>query len=538
MIGFVTNASFIDANNMDGLRKALAKDFSLIYCFNLRGDQRTKGDVSRAEGGKIFGSGSRTPVAITLFIRSPKRKGESNIYYFDVGEYLSREEKLRIISNFKSMKQIEWQKIIPNNAGDWIEKRNEEFGKFIAISQSKTEPGIFSEVMPGIVSARDPWVYNFSLESLKNNMSKTIDFYNSETQRNKKSNAAKLKVESFVAKDKKLISWSSNLFSFAKRGILSSFDKSKVKTAIYRPFTKCGLYYCSMFITRPSRWDSVLPTLNHPNVFLTVTGSGANQFSVFISNTIVDFNFTTPTQCIPMFTYENTDRGEGSDLLDPERKPDKQGYIKWEAITDFAIQIFQKSYDDNKLNKEDIFYYIYALLHSPTYKERYQNDLKKMLPRIPIAKDFWSFSKNGRELAAFHLNYETVAPFNLQEMVSEGAPKKDGERYRVNEIGMKFPKVKKDEDRTTIIYNQYVTLKGIPLEAYDYVVNGKSAIEWIMERYAVTTDKESGIKNDPNEWSDDPRYIVDLVKRIVTISLETNRIVASLPKLELLEEQK
>lgn len=284
----------------------------------------------------------------------------------------------------------------------------------------------------------------------------------------------------------------------------------------------------------------LFPDTNKENIVITVIGQVVRKgFSVLVTKDLPDYGFLDTNQCFPLYHYEVPESGGStSDLFRSPEKPDKDGYVKRDAISDLALERFQSAYDDRKLSKTDIFYYIYGLLHSPIYRSKYQNDLKKMLPRIPFAKDFWGYSKKGRELAEVHLNYESIEPFNLTEEIKEGAPKKAKELYRVNEAGMKFPKAKKEEDRTTIIFNQFVTLKGIPESAYEYVVNGKPAIEWIMERYAVTTDRDSGIKNDPNEWSDDPRYIVDLVKRIVRVSLETNRIVSELPKFELIEEKK
>ncbi|MFN9068029.1 MAG: type ISP restriction/modification enzyme, partial [Bdellovibrionales bacterium] len=245
-------------------------------------------------------------------------------------------------------------------------------------------------------------------------------------------------------------------------------------------------------------------------------------------------------QCFPLYYYEKFDE-ETPDMLKPNQKPDKHGYIRRNAITDFALEKFQTDYSDKKINKEDIFYYVYGVLHSPTYLAKYQNNLKKMLPRIPLCRDFWGFSKSGRELAKWHLNYESIAPYPLKEEIKPSAPRKEKDLYRVTDSEMKWPKEKKVADKTKIIFNEYVTLSEVPLEAYNYIVNGKSALEWVMERYAITVDlnakgEGSGIKNDPNEWSDDPRYIVDLVKRVVRVSIETNKIISALPTLDIIEE--
>ena len=214
----------------------------------------------------------------------------------------------------------------------------------------------------------------------------------------------------------------------------------------------------------------------------------------------------------------------------PIPKPVTEEYTRKEAITDAGLAHFQTHYDDTSISKEDLFYYVYGILHSPKYREKYAADLKKMLPRVPLAPDFWAFSKAGRELAHWHLDYEQVEPWPVEEERKPQGDMDDFTYYHVEK--MRFPK---KGERGTIIYNGNITFKGIPLDAYDYVVNGKSALDWIMERYAITIDKDSGIRNDPNDWCrehNDPTYIYNLVKRIIRVSLETNRIVAGLPDFE------
>lgn len=540
VVGFVTNGSFIGANNMDGLRKCLEKEFSKIYCFNLRGNARTQGEERRKEKGNVFGEGSRTLVAITILLKNKAHKGAAEIYYYDIGDYLSREEKLKIVSDFKSINAMTWSKITPNDEGDWINHRSLDFASFLPMAADTAE-SLFANPLPGVNTARDAWVVNFGTGSLIKNVRKTISFYNDQVDQVSKhfrKSGKKEKPENVVDKDKTQISWSSNLLSAVANGIKSTFDDHKIRVSGYRPFTKENLYYDQLLNTRPSRWASVLPTSEYQNITLVVTGIGAGKaFSAIMTDTIPAYHMLDTGQCFPLHYFEKPEAEHTADFFDTKSKPDKNGYVRSDNITDFALQKFQNIYSDDKIKKEDIFYYIYGLLHSPAYRSKYQNDLKKMLPRIPFTKDFWGYSKKGCELAKLHLNYESAALFNLKEELKDGSPKKAKDLYRVNEAGMTFPKIQKQEDRTTIIYNQFVTLTGIPESAYDYVVNGKSAIEWIMERYAVTTDKDSGIKNDPNEWSDDPRYIVDLVKRIVRVSMETNRIVSELPKFELLEEK-
>lgn len=545
IIGFVTNGSFIDGNAADGLRKSFGKEFSKIFCFNLRGNQRTSGELSRKEGGKIFGSGSRTPVAITILIKDPKHNKPCELLYYDIGDYLSREEKLEIVRNFKSIKAVPWKEILPNEAGDWINHRNQEFEKFISIGDkdSSNQLNIFDVYSRGVATSRDAWVYNFSESKIEENTKKMIFTYNEEIKKIPKYKAIldkdkKVKLADLVIKDKKMIAWSVDLIDRLSRMKIEEFRKENIRITLYRPFTKEFTYFDQTFNERRYQMFKIYPSLKHENLIISVTGIGVTKgFSSLISNQIIDLQMLANGQCFPLYYYEQLD----NELLKND-KPDKHGYVRREAITDWALKKFQETYNEKKISKEDIFYYIYGVLHLSTYRENFENDLKKMLPRIPLCKDFLGFSKAGRNLAKWHLEYETLEPFELKEKIKPGAPKKEKELYRVDESGMKWPKSGKVPDKSQIIFNGHVTLCEIPLEAYDYIVNGKSALEWIMERYCVSVDlnakgEGSGIKNDPNEWSEDPRYIVDLVKRIVRVSLETNKIVKNLPALDIISDK-
>lgn len=542
VVGFITNGSFIDSNAADGLRKSLAKEFSKVYCFNLRGNQRTSGELSRQEGGKVFGSGSRTPVAITIFIKSKHRKGLADIYYHDIGDYLSREEKLKIVSNFKSIKGITWSKITPNDEGDWINHRSSEFDNFIQLGDKLSEnpSAIFEMYSSGIKTNRDAWCYNFSLKMMQSKMQNMIQFYNSEADRfveASKKSAEEIDIDNFINSDQTQISWNRSLKADISKNKKYLYQPVSEFIGLYRPFCKNHVYFNRNFNDMVYKMPSIFPTPHHQNILISITGLGVTKpFCVLASKVVTDLQVLANGQYFPLYYFE---KNEDAKLLEKNEQPDKYGYIRRDAITKFALEEFQKKYADIKISKEDIFYYIYGFLHSPTYRTKYQNDLKKMLPRIPLLKDFWGYSKIGRQLAEIHLNYETVKPYKLDEIISEKAPKKEKDLYRVNEAGMKFNKENKNEDRTTILFNQHVTLKGIPIEAYDYFVNGKAAIEWVIERYCITKDlnkkgEGSGIVNDPNEWSDDPRYIIDLLKRIVTVSVETNKLVSSLPSFDLL----
>lgn len=546
VIAFVTNGSFIDSNTADGLRKCLAEEFTAIYCFNLRGNQRTSGEQSKKEGGKIFGSGSRAPIAITVLVKNPAKKGSCVIQYHDIGDYLSREQKLEIIRQAGSIKALSWTVIHPNDAHDWINQRREDFDKFLLLGhkKNKQEKTIFEIYSSGLKTNRDSWAYNFSRTNLEHNMRTMIEFYNKQVRDFQEiitSTKPTLKeAENFIDSDPRKISWSGDLKQELLRGSEYKFETAgELRHSMYRPFCKQLVYFSRTFNNRLYQLPKLFPDSSLENRVIVVTGIGASKpFSALMVNSIPNLHLHDTGQCFPLYYYEdqaellkqNRLGGLFEGLEQEEETEDR--YIRRDAITDWALKEFQRQFG-GVVTKEDIFYYVYGVLHSPEYRERFAADLKKMLPRIPFvpsAEAFWAFSRAGRELAEWHLNYETVEPWSLTEITNDDSQVDDF--YRVEK--MRFGKGQGGKpDKTTIIYNANLTLSGIPMEAYDYVVNGKSAIEWIMDRYQVKTDKNSGIVNDPNQWSEDPRYIVDLIKRIVRVSMETVRIVNSLPSLGL-----
>lgn len=539
IVAYVTNGSFIDANNMDGLRKCLNEEFSQLYVFDLRGDQRTSGEESRREGGKIFGSGSRTPVAITIMVKDPEHAGPCELRYHDIGDYLSREEKLAIVEDFVSIDRVPWRRITPNAEGDWINQRDPAFDAFVPLGD-KDNPStnqIFSFYSYGVVTNRDHWVYDSSDTKLWDKVRRLIVAYNEETSRYEQSCAGHSKndrpqIESIVTSDPKRISWTRSLKADAKRFKRLQFDQDAIVVGAYRPFNKQWMYFHRRLNEMVNRVPSMFPTPRHRNFVISSTGVADRKgYSALVTDQVPNMHLTDTGQCFPLYWYEHEDEARAApqgEMFDDRAEPDADGYIRREAISDWALQEFRRRYADPAITKGDIFWYVYGILHSPEYKDRFASDLKKMIPRIPFTADFAAFRDAGRELGRWHLNYETVEPWPLEEEVKRLVMEPDD--WRVHK--MVFGKRGRDKDRSVIVYNANVTLKGIPDEAYDYVVNGKSAIEWVMERYQVTVHKDSGIRNDPNDWSDDPRYIVDLLKRVVRVSVETARIVRALPPLD------
>jgi predicted helicase len=532
IICFVSNGAWIDSNSTDGFRKCIEKEFSSIYIFNLRGNQRTSGELSRKEGGKIFGSGSRTPIAITLLVKNPSSAVQNaKIHYYDIGDYLNREEKLNILKKFVSVENesISWRTLLPNAHGDWLSQRNEGFNNFVSLEPEKKfdlkTQSIFNTYAIGVATARDAWAYNFSEKQVEGNMQRMIAFYD---QQNDEFNIAKkaqpgLKVEDFITYDATKISWTRALRRDVENGIAHKYLNNKMRVAIYRPFTKQILYFDKPFIESPGLSSLIFPNAELKNLVITIPGNGSvKDFYALITDCIRDNDTYGGTQCFPLYYYEERQK-QSPGLFDTDGKSE---YIRRDAISDFILNQARLIYGKT-VTKEDVFYFVYGFLHSPDYRQQFANDLKKMLPRLPLlddVRDFWKFCKAGRELAELHINYETVPAY--EDLIVTGI---ESDFFNVEK--MRFPK--KDQ-KDTILFNSKITISNIPAKAYDYVVNGKSAIEWIMERYQITTHKESGIKNNPNDWAIEvgkTRYILDLLLSIINVSVQTVDIVNSLPKI-------
>ncbi len=548
VIGFVTNAGFIEANAADGLRQCLAEEFSNLYIFHLRGNQRTSGERSRKEGGKIFGSGSRAPIAISILIKNPEAKVRGNIYFHDIGDYLTREQKLKTIADFGSIEGITkrkgWQEIEPDQFGDWLNQRDPNFDAYMALGDRNNQSVIYryDTYSSGIKSNRDAWVYNFSHSKLANNMTGFIDFY--ETQIDKKTDDVNY-LKDFNARR---ISWDSTLNNRFIKSQKESFDVKNIENALYRPFTKTRIYHSRFYNNTVGYIHKFFPTKDRDNLVICLTGRGATkEFSALITNVIPDLEMISKGQCFPLYLYEKTI--PSTSLFNQESE--SEGYQRRDAITDKALAHFQSAYPQARLSKEDIFYYIYGLLHSADYRVRYADNLSKQLPRIPRVKtaaDFKAFSQAGRDLAHLHLNYETMPMHTSVRLTGSLKYLKvteqkvlGGEDKDFYVTKMKFGKKRDPEtgksidDKTTVIYNTNIVIKNIPEEAYDYEVNGKPALEWVMERQCVQTDKASGITNDANDWAietmDNARYPLELFLRVITVSLKSQVIVNGLPKL-------
>jgi predicted helicase len=545
VMGFITNAGFVEGNAMDGLRKCLADEFSSLYIFHLRGNQRTSGELSRKEGGKLFGSGSRAPIAITIFVKNPKSKGTGNIYFHDIGDYLTREQKLEKLREFGSIQGISqsigWKEVLPDKHHDWIGQRDDSFIEFISLGDKKDKSSVvlFSNYSLGLASNRDTWVYNSSIINLQKVIKSLIKSFN--TLLTSKLKSANKNEDSSLDPN---ISWTVNLKSRLEKGIYLNHEEESYVVGMYRPFFKQQLYFNKSLIERPLQIPKILPTKNAQNLVIAITGSGSSkEFSSFIVNCHPDLQLLANGQCFPLYLYDTGNSKsideQSEDGLFAQGKTksnsDTEEPTRRDAITDAGLKHFQEAYPKETITKEDIFYYVYGLLHSPTYRERYADNLSKELPRIPRvkqAKDFWAFSKAGRELAELHIGYEKVKPYPVKLVTTKTLSKP--EHYYVKQ--MKYAKNGKEKDLSIVFYNEFITITDIPIEAYEYVVNGKPALDWIIERYCVKTDKDSGIVNDSNLWGleteNNAKYPLELFQRVITVSLETMKIVKGLPELE------
>jgi predicted helicase len=462
------------------------------------------------------------------------------IYYRDIGDYLSREEKLAIIKKMGSVANpaMDWQILQPNEHNDWINLRNDSFSEFIPLAPGKkfdaNTQSFFTTYAVGVNTGRDAWAYNFSKQSLAENMQRMIAFYNEQADAYSRHcgldpQSLKIEVEKFIDTNETKISWTRFLRNSVRKKLSYSFNLSDMRESNYRTFCKQHLYFNKAFNEAIGLSPLFFPKENIENVVICISSSPNDGLSVLISDKIANLHFNGDTQCFPLYWYEETKQEKT--LFDSLAEPESGYYARRDGISNFILEQARKIYG-SKTTKEDIFYYVYALLHNPDYRTLYAADLKKMLPRIPLlddSADFWKYVKAGRELADLHLHYEDhKKPNGVLVMIAPGAKVS----YEVTK--MRFPANHKN-DKRDIIYNEQILIQDIPAEAYEYVVNGKSAIEWVMERYQITTHKESGIVNDPNDWSREqgkPKYILDLLLSVIAVSVKTVEIVKGLPEVE------
>jgi len=547
VVAFVSNGGWIDANTADGIRLTLTEEYSHIYLYNLRGNQRTAGELSRKEGGKIFGAGSRNTVAIFIGIKDPHHSGPSRIHYNDIGDYLTREQKLQIVAD-SALDSPGWTSVTPSSEGDWINQRDTSFGHWPVLGRKKADPStataIFTNYSLGLATGRDAWCYNSSKTQLQEQVQKMIRTYEEArlafaASADSRSARSEDTVNAFLDANPQYlrldhISWNRNAKQDLARNREYRYVDSAVTPAMYRPFFKQHCYFHRDMNAMLYQLPTMFPTPHHTNVGFYQVGNGsAVPFSALMIDGLPDLHVTgagSGGQFFPRWTYQPIEDA-GTLALGEGVESDPWGYRRIDNITDGILAAYRKAIGD-QVDKDGIFYYVYGVLHDPDYRSRYAADLKKMLPHIPTPDTLGRFqhvADIGRRLADLHLNYEAAEPYPLDVQLRPGVSASNRETWRVEKMKWKFK-----ADRSAILYNPVVTIAGIPDAAHEYMLGSRSGLEWIIDRYQVKTDKASGIVNDPNAWCDehdDPTYVVDLIKKVTTVSVETVKLVAQLAEL-------
>ena len=515
VVAFVTNNGFLDGVAFDGMREHLADDFDAIYILDLSGNVRKNPKLSGTTH-NVFGI--QVGVSINFLIKKcNKPETQAKIFYARVDEFWRKEDKYRYLNSKEHYQNIEWKAITPDKRYTWLtEGLHAEFETFIPMGsrEAKSTKGevddvIFKIYSGGVGTSRDAWAYNFNRNALTENMSKMISFYNEQVLKWEYQTGQDANVDNFVISDDKKIKWSSALKQKLKGRQIAEFSERKIRQSLYRPFTKSNLFFDRVMNHRVHSFPSIFPTLETEKenwVIWLKVGADWPMFALMV-NRLPDQLPQGGSQCFPFYTY------------------DEDGSNRRENITDWALEQFREHYEDDSITKWDIFHYVYGLLYHPDYRERYQANLKRELPRIPFTPDFWRFAKAGQRLSEIHVGYEDMPEYPLAFIETPDMP-----------LDWRVEKMRFSKDKTQIVYNDFLTLDGIPPKALAYRLGNRSALEWIIDQYRVKEDKRSGIINDPNR-EDDPQYIVKLIGKIITVSLETMEIVEDLPKLGIPEKE-
>ena len=531
IIAFVTNGSWIDGNVDSGVRACLAEEFSSIHVLHLRGNARTSGERRRTEGGNVFGGGSRAPVAIAILVKNPNATHDGcKIHYLDIGDYLTGEEKLKALSEAVSIKGFsDWQAITPNRHYDWIDQRSDEFAEFYPLGSQdaragRTDDAIFRLYSQGVKTNRDAYIYNFTPDACAENARRMTQDYLaalSELEEN-----PEFTVVEVARRHTKNVTWVGELMDSLRRRRATRFDDNYIRKVMYRPFIATNCYANYIFIQRKHQMDRIFPHGFSENRVICVPGIGGKKsFSALMTDTLPDYSFNDAPQCFPRWLYPKPSNADQITSGDEQARIDN--------ISDTALRAFRERYSNDTITKDDIFDYVYGILHAPSYREAFANDLSKMIPRIPYAPDFRAFAEAGAVLASLHLNYETCEPYPdiaVEPVTPSLLWEERPEHFLLGRRAMRFA----DAEKTTLILNEHVQLSGIPEAAHRYVVNGRTPLAWFIDRYRIKQDRESSIINDPNGWFENPRDLITAIERIIYV--ESVRIIDSLP-IEINDEQ-
>ena len=525
IVAFVSNNSFLDEIAFDGVRKYLAQEFDEIYLLNLTGNVRKNPKLSGTTH-NVFGI--QVGVSINFFVRRQTKKHKARIHYARTDEGWRKEQKYRFLDDNADISRVKWCAITPDENYTWLrEGLRDEFADFLPIGSKITkrvkvggEEAIFKTYSLGVATNRDPWVYSFNLSALQSRVSAFVEIYQATLDRVKR-NQPKAAEDVIDTADTR-IKWTRQVKTALLRHQETSFEPNHIRVALYRPFTKLRLYFDDFWNEERYQQHLFFPTPETENRSIVVSDHGyRSPHSTLMVNAIPELHLCASTdgfQCFPFYTYA------------------EDGTHRRENITDWALEQFRTHYKDKRIGKWDIFHYVYAVLHHPQYRERYAANLRRELPRVPFvgaaksrsggprsvvadADVFWKFVEAGRKLAELHVGYEQQPEYPLQRIEAKG-----------EKLNWRVEKMRLSKDKTAVIYNDFLTLAGIPNEAFDYRLGNRSALAWVIDQYQVSTDKRSGITNDPNR-PDDEQYIVRLIGQVINVSVETVKMVKGLPPL-------
>jgi predicted helicase len=515
VVAFVTNNSFVDNLAFDGMRKHLAEDFDRLYVLDCGGNVRQNPTLSGTTH-NVFGI--QVGVSVNLFVKLPRDASEAGgpregrVFYHRMGERWRKEERYEFLDEAGSVAGVAWTELEPDAKHRWlVDPRTAEFESFIPIGSKEDKAAdrgeaeaIFKTYGVGVKTSRDAWVFGFDQCKLLDRLEGFQEVYNQELYRWQARTRKEVRLRDFLIDDDTKVKWSSGLRRKIKQGEAAQVDPENTRESMYRPFTRKLLYYDSVFVERPGLFRFFFPNRKSDNRAICLTGkAGEKPFISLMVDSIPDSHVTGPgtnAQCFPFYVY------------------DEDGTNRRENVTDWALARFRSHYGDAAITKRDVFHYVYAVLHHPTYRERYAGALKRQLPRIPFAPAFRPFAEAGARLAALHVGYEEAAPYPLEEVEGDGPMQWRVEKMRLRDGG------------TRLVYNDWLTLSGIPEAAHRYRLGNRSAVEWLVDQYRVRTYTRYGLTHDPND-PDAKWHLVDLVKRVVTVSVETVATVEGLPEL-------
>ena len=517
IVAYVTNSGYLDGIAADGVRQHLAGDFDAIYLVDLGGNVRKNPKLSGTTH-NVFGI--QVGVSIALFVRhkqkEPKRR-QAVIRYAAVGEDWRKERKWKWLEEKQNIGGVKWRKLAPDERHTWLhDEESAGFAKFMPIGSREAKAtdsldahAIFATYSRGITSSRDEWVFDFDAGKLAGKAQRLIENYDSEVGRYRRRKDKEVRVDDFISKDPSFVKWTDRLKDALAEGKELVFDKALLRRAIYRPFTAMNVYFDDLLIHRRYLQPRFFPIekSESENCVISLTDvAGRSPFSVLAANRITDLHLCASTdtfQCFPLNTY------------------DADGGHRRDNVTDWALEQFRERYPKARITKRDIFHYVYAVLHHPEYREKYAANLRRELPRIPFAPDFAAFAKAGAKLAGLHVGYESQKEYRLKRVETPGA-----------KLDLRVERMKLSKDRTALVYNGFLTLEGLPPEVNEYRLGNRSALEWVIDQYRVERDKADPEKivSDPNR-PDDSEYILRLLGQVVTVSVETVKLVHSLPPL-------